>query len=1254
MAGSILEEEYLFKGVKEIIEESLRSKDKGKVLLIIGEPGSGKSVFMHQLYDGLERKEIYLTAIDAACLNEKDSPEEVCSLFERVKLQEKPKILILDSLDVLAYSRRIELHQWLSCIDKLKKINNMTVICASRSFEAEHLYPLNKQDWSTKQTIEPLPAEFIKEILKKLSFDIDSLSENMLEFLKSPIHLKIAADIIKNGGDIKGISSLQALYNRLSEVLEVSPVECQMLISIAELMIKERTVHLAYSLISSSLLQELKALERPGIMGFIRINETAQQVSFCHQTLIDYFSALSVLKEGETIKKFVLKHKQSLFIRPVIRHILFFLRIESRDRLFRQLKELFVEKVQTRQIGFTGEATPIKMHIKTAIITNVASWKDPGSNEGKFILNLFGHREYGQTMAVQFFKGMPWEACAGWFDILKDIYICPILKERDSSNIEFRLILSFLENIVAERTSEVLDIYFMLLEKKDDRQLESFSYGLAEKLFKLDLPVPLIENYERFLELILREKIVRMDIFLSKICSFLSKYTPIKGLKVYLDALLTKFNEEDEIYLNSSDSLVRAFHEVIPPLFKIIPFQVLINLTSFFENILSQGDSTKTILPDSPVILLYSEFSRKFGVDEIYDWYKDRVLDFCSELHEESKKVIVELERSHCETQKQLSMLCKFQNAASFKTEILQFVDQILMSDLKDKSQYEKHEVFLRAIEVIFPHISQQKREAIASSIIRLKLEDKTHVYTWIWQSLNHIPQQFHNNIIKEKIKQLRENYDFEEHYKYTPPIVSTGVQAARSPVSKEELSELKPDDLYSFLIGKSELGPEWDSEQNKFFVGVALLSREAGALFAEDFDRYRNIVEKLSGDEKNDIYITRFLSALNEKGIEEDKIDFVIDLILKIYHREDIQLEIVRFLEKNVGTIKKNQLPKLKEVLLSLSEAPDPKEDKFFEAREKGYSNDAITEGINSVRGRLAQLSILLLEKFKENFLIEILDKLSKDKTISVRAALTAYLPYSIKVLGWDKAFELFSKAFEKGAEEYRDLITEFLGYTPRDNIGSLEKILEKMWKERTGNLGKAYAMVVTIFYFRELYPMEKVIEAITDEKLTEEGKQESSRLLLRQLEFKENVDKSLGVINKLLELKKYTAIDWEYMFLMARSEDFPKVKPVILEMINHPDLWGHWGLYQMLEYLEKSLLIIFPLEVFKLLEKWVLKMDKSIWESGNLHWINFSKAPLNIINTVFECFPDEEDRAMKVLDKLIELNWSGVGDYLCSLDRI
>ena len=129
MNGKILGEQYTFKGVERILSECLTSKEQGKVILVVGEPGSGKSVFMRQLHGELEGKDIYLTAIDAAVGDESDSAKEVYKLFETAGLREKTKVLILDSLDVLAYSRRIELHSWLNCVEGLKKIENTTIVC---------------------------------------------------------------------------------------------------------------------------------------------------------------------------------------------------------------------------------------------------------------------------------------------------------------------------------------------------------------------------------------------------------------------------------------------------------------------------------------------------------------------------------------------------------------------------------------------------------------------------------------------------------------------------------------------------------------------------------------------------------------------------------------------------------------------------------------------------------------------------------------------------------------------------------------------------------------------------------------------------------------------------------------------------------------------------------------------------------------------------------------------------------------------
>ena len=48
MIREIEKEQYFYPEVKEIVSNSLESTE-GKVILIVGQPGSGKSVFMSQL-----------------------------------------------------------------------------------------------------------------------------------------------------------------------------------------------------------------------------------------------------------------------------------------------------------------------------------------------------------------------------------------------------------------------------------------------------------------------------------------------------------------------------------------------------------------------------------------------------------------------------------------------------------------------------------------------------------------------------------------------------------------------------------------------------------------------------------------------------------------------------------------------------------------------------------------------------------------------------------------------------------------------------------------------------------------------------------------------------------------------------------------------------------------------------------------------------------------------------------------------------
>ena len=119
----------------------------------------------------------------------------------------------------------------------------------------------------------------------------------------------------------------------------------------------------------------------------------------------------------------------------------------------------------------------------------------------------------------------------------------------------------------------------------------------------------------------------------------------------------------------------------------------------------------------------------------------------------------------------------------------------------------------------------------------------------------------------------------------------------------------------------------------------------------------------------------------------------------------------------------------------------------------------------------------------------------------------------------------------------------------------------------------------------------------------------------------------------------------------MQARVEDLKKFIPIIERIIEKPKVRGE-SLYYILEYLEKCILID-PVEVFCSLERILLNVSDDFHNVRDFIPASHSKAPLNIINTVLECYPELEEHAMKALDKLIEVGWEGVKDYLHTFDR-
>ena len=74
-----------------------------------------------------------------------------------------------------------------------------------------------------------------------------------------------------------------------------------------------------------------------------------------------------------------------------------------------------------------------------------------------------------------------------------------------------------------------------------------------------------------------------------------------------------------------------------------------------------------------------------------------------------------------------------------------------------------------------------------------------------------------------------------------------------------------------------------------------------------------------------------------------------------------------------------------------------------------------------------------------------------------------------------------------------------------------------------------------------------------------------------------------------------------------------------------------------------------------FEMLEEILLNVGEDFHNTVDYVPASHSKVPLNIVNTILECYPEQEERALRALDKLIDLlEWKGVDEYLRAFDRL
>jgi hypothetical protein len=358
-----------------------------RTMLLTDRPGSGKTCLLLDLADHIEQSspwgllfikgDQFANIADESELSNRGLPEDIVGQCARLAGFRRV-VVIIDSLDVLSLSRRHSaLQVFLGIMDRLERVDGVTVIAACRDFDLRYDPLLRGRVWQHTITLAPLDfASTVVPFLRRWEVNPDSLSTELRTLLQLPQNLRLF-EKLAGLRTVLHLRSAHELYECfLEEVIAKDPqlgsTALTALQDMAEHLMQQRlpTYPKAALQIDETVVQRLISQEvlfelapHPGVL------------SFSHQTLADSLIVRSVLSQNRTLADFILAHPQLPFIRPAVRAFFFSLRAHQPD-VFR------------RQIWTVLASDQIAYHLKRLVSESLAE-VIPGVEDWPLLRRLF-------------------------------------------------------------------------------------------------------------------------------------------------------------------------------------------------------------------------------------------------------------------------------------------------------------------------------------------------------------------------------------------------------------------------------------------------------------------------------------------------------------------------------------------------------------------------------------------------------------------------------------------------------------------------------------------------------------------------------------------------------------------------------------------------------------------------------------------------------------------------------------------------
>lgn len=319
-------------------------------ILLTDSPGSGKTCLLLDLADYIESEkesvwgllfikgDQFTNAEREQDLVAKGLPEDIvgqCARFADFRRV----VVIIDSLDVLSLNRQHDaLKVFLGIIDRLEKLDGVTIITACRNFDLQYDPLLRGRSWQEKVNLQPLDFDNeVKPFLIDWNVNISRINPELKALLQIPQNLQIYGKLAKRGIQLQSVSAYELYNSFLEEIIVKNPtygnVAIVALQNMAEQLMQQRTQ--SCSKVSFGTDEEIIRLL---ISQEVLLEKSPGALEFTHQTLRECITVRAALAKNQTLAQFILEHPQLPFIRPAVRAFFFYLRAYQPDIFRRQVE----------------------------------------------------------------------------------------------------------------------------------------------------------------------------------------------------------------------------------------------------------------------------------------------------------------------------------------------------------------------------------------------------------------------------------------------------------------------------------------------------------------------------------------------------------------------------------------------------------------------------------------------------------------------------------------------------------------------------------------------------------------------------------------------------------------------------------------------------------------------------------------------------------------------------------------------------